>query len=165
MILHASPVNRERERRGEPPVNSLWLWGGGRMPHLSGGCWKGVWGAAPLEKALAELDGAALNAPCDDARAWLSGAVPSGRHLVVLDGGYLAARRIDVEAWREFITHLDRDWVAPLLEALRDGRLQSLAIAADEGAGFLLQRRGLRRWWRRRRPFEQVIVTSRDAIP
>jgi hypothetical protein len=29
MLLHQHPVNHERELRGEPLANSLWLWGGG----------------------------------------------------------------------------------------------------------------------------------------
>jgi hypothetical protein len=29
MLLFAHPVNEAREARGELPVNSLWLWGGG----------------------------------------------------------------------------------------------------------------------------------------
>jgi hypothetical protein len=28
MVLHAHPVNEAREARGEPAVNSVWLWGG-----------------------------------------------------------------------------------------------------------------------------------------
>ena len=32
MVLHEHPVNEAREGRGEPPVNSVWLWGAGPMP-------------------------------------------------------------------------------------------------------------------------------------
>jgi hypothetical protein len=32
MFLHAHDLNRERERRGRLAVNSLWFWGGGRVP-------------------------------------------------------------------------------------------------------------------------------------
>jgi len=32
MILFSHPVNQQREARGELPINSLWLWGGGRLP-------------------------------------------------------------------------------------------------------------------------------------
>jgi hypothetical protein len=41
VILHQHPVNADRRARGLPPVNSLWLWGGGPLPsrvttHLRG---------------------------------------------------------------------------------------------------------------------------------
>ena len=32
MVLHEHPVNEAREARGEPAVNSFWLWGAGRRP-------------------------------------------------------------------------------------------------------------------------------------
>ena len=35
MILHTHPVNAEREARGMPAVNSVWLWGGGTLPAIT----------------------------------------------------------------------------------------------------------------------------------
>lgn len=32
MLLHEHPLNLQREARGELPINSLWLWGGGTRP-------------------------------------------------------------------------------------------------------------------------------------
>ncbi len=32
MFLHAHELNQDRERRGLLPINSLWFWGGGRLP-------------------------------------------------------------------------------------------------------------------------------------
>lgn len=32
MLLFSHPVNQSRESRGQPTVNSLWLWGGGTLP-------------------------------------------------------------------------------------------------------------------------------------
>lgn len=34
MALHEHPINARRESEGLPPVNSLWLWGGGFAPEL-----------------------------------------------------------------------------------------------------------------------------------
>lgn len=34
MVLHKHPVNAAREKRGELPANSVWLWGHGKMPKL-----------------------------------------------------------------------------------------------------------------------------------
>src|SRR6185503_13696827 len=36
MLLHAHAVNDAREARGDPPVNSVWLWGGGSRPAVPG---------------------------------------------------------------------------------------------------------------------------------
>ena len=32
VLLHQHPLNAARQARGESPVNSLWLWGGGHLP-------------------------------------------------------------------------------------------------------------------------------------
>ncbi len=32
VLLHQHPLNTLRRERGLPPINSLWLWGGGRLP-------------------------------------------------------------------------------------------------------------------------------------
>jgi len=32
MVLHQSDVNKARQTRGEPEINSLWFWGGGALP-------------------------------------------------------------------------------------------------------------------------------------
>ncbi len=36
MALHEHPTNIERAKRGLPPVNALWLWGGGHVPENQG---------------------------------------------------------------------------------------------------------------------------------
>ncbi|HSU44347.1 MAG TPA: hypothetical protein VLN42_09040 [Casimicrobiaceae bacterium] len=35
MLLYEHPVNAARERRGMPPANALWFWGGGRMADVA----------------------------------------------------------------------------------------------------------------------------------
>lgn len=34
MVLHTHPVNKERDKRGDLPANSIWLWGHGKTPKL-----------------------------------------------------------------------------------------------------------------------------------
>ena len=58
MLLHAHPVNEAREARGEPQLNSLWLWGGGRAPRAAQGRWRSVSADDPVALGLAKLAGA-----------------------------------------------------------------------------------------------------------
>ncbi|KRE88979.1 phosphoglycerate mutase [Frateuria sp. Soil773] len=53
VLLHRHPVNEERRARGLPPVNSLWLWGSGRLPARVRSGLGGVIGDDPLLLALA----------------------------------------------------------------------------------------------------------------
>lgn len=34
LLLHAARLNQSRDERGQPPVNSLWFWGGGSAPEI-----------------------------------------------------------------------------------------------------------------------------------
>jgi hypothetical protein len=62
MLLHASPVNEARESRGEPVVNSVWLWGAGRSPGKLEARWQSVGARDPLALGLARLAGDAYGA-------------------------------------------------------------------------------------------------------
>jgi hypothetical protein len=57
VILHQHPVNTERRSRGLPPVNSLWLWGGGPLPQRVTTQLSGVVGDDLLLLALAKRAG------------------------------------------------------------------------------------------------------------
>ncbi|HEY2624708.1 MAG TPA: phosphoglycerate mutase [Dyella sp.] len=59
VLLHQHPLNAERRARGMPPINSLWLWGGGRLPHVVRTKLTGVIGDDVLLGALAKRAGVA----------------------------------------------------------------------------------------------------------
>ncbi len=54
VLLHQHPLNAERKTRGMPPINSLWLWGGGTLPSHVRTPLKGVVGDDVLLGALAK---------------------------------------------------------------------------------------------------------------
>jgi hypothetical protein len=161
MILHASPVNRARERRGEPVINSLWLWGGGYIPRVPTACWQGVWSDSTLVTGLAALAGVTSDALPEDGQAWLALAGSAGNYLLVSSTAYVPVRCSDVEAWRNFVSTLETRWMVPLLEGLRSGQLQSLSLRASADRAFILRRGQLRHWWRRTRPFAHTMCLSR----
>ncbi len=160
MILHASPVNRAREDRGEPAINSVWPWGGGYTPRVPPSQWRAVWSDEPLIEGLALLAGSASQTLPGDARGWLARVDSPGQHLLVLSAGHVAARSGDVEAWRRFIAELDEAWMAPLLDALAGRRLQSVVLRTGEGIELRLGRRRLGRWWRRDVPFARIVARA-----
>jgi hypothetical protein len=164
MILHASPVNRARAARGEPAINSLWLWGGGVTPQVPAGSWQSVCCDEILVVGLADLAGAASAALPVDAAAWLAAAASPGNHLLVWTAAYEAARRFDVDAWRSFVARFESGWMTPLLDALARGSVQSLRLRCAAGGDFLLGRGALRRrWWRRSRAFARIMSERRPG--
>jgi hypothetical protein len=121
MLLHEHPVNERRESSGKLPINSVWLWGGGRRQPVSGRPFSHVGGKNALALALAARCGAETTVP---------GSVPdrAARTLIVAEAP--AARYENVEAWRQALAAIERDWIEPLVSALRRRRLEGLAVVA-----------------------------------
>jgi len=67
--LHQHPLNAQRQARGLSPVNSLWLWGGGRLPVGIGSELAGVVSDDVLLRALGAHAGIAQQARSVDAIA------------------------------------------------------------------------------------------------
>ena len=156
MLLHAHPVNEAREARGEPAINSLWLWGAGRSPKPAGR-WDSVLADEPIALALARLAGARHRALPAGADAWLERAPEEGRHLVILDSLRAPLALSEEADYRERLERLERDWFAPLLGALRAGRVGMATVHVPDGdasASFETIRGDLRRFWRRPKALE-----------
>ncbi len=152
MLLHAHPGNEAREARGEPAVNSVWVWGAGRLPAAASGAWRSVASSDPSALGLARLAGMrGLELP-PSAAAWLERLPEDGRHLAVLDALRAPVAFAQQAESRAALEALERDWFAPLLAALRAGRIGMVTVRApDAGAGVETVRADLRRFWRRPR--------------
>ncbi len=152
ILLHTSRVNEERERRGQLPVNSLWFWGGGRLPAIQPMGWSGLWSEEPLGLAFARLAQVPSHALPADYEGWRRQAPAGGTHLAVLDDLRQPLEYGDTAAWGTALAALDRRWIAPLFAAVREGALVQATLITDTGHQFPLSRTQARRWWRWRRP-------------
>jgi hypothetical protein len=148
MVLHAHPVNEAREARGAPAVNSVWCWGAGRVD--SAHCvWQSVASDDPALIGAARLAGARQRPLPRSAMEWIERLPEDGRHLAVLDAVRVALA-LDEDV-NEKIAAFERDWFAPLLAALRAGRIGMVSLHAPDGAhalSFETIRGDLRRFWR-----------------
>ncbi len=166
MLLHECPVNAARREAGQPPVNSVWFWGGGGSSRAAAGqtqadsrtvALQGVWSDDPVLRGLGRVRGAACAPLPPDAAAWLAHA-GAGTHLVFCDAPWLPALRGEPEEWADCLAQWQRDWLAPLLEALKTGDLDALRLYDGGGTGWDLA--GWRRprfWPVRRRAFREWL--------
>ena len=153
MALHEHPANTAREQRGDPAVNSVWLWGAGKLPSTASGPWQSVSAGDPVAIGLARLAGMRHRTPGAGAEEWLGRAPEDGRHLVVIDRLRGVRASGDPEGFARRLQELETTWFAPLLAALKSGRIGMLTIHAPEAAAsFEAVRSDLRRFWRRPRP-------------
>ncbi len=152
MALYQHPVNTGRDARGATVINSLWPWGAGPLPASAAGPWQSVSAADPVALGLARLAGMRHRPAGSSATEWLERAPEDGRHLVVLEDLRGAAALGDGSALAQQLQVLDQAWFAPLLAALRSGRIGMLTTHVPEaGALFETLRGDLRRFWRRPR--------------
>ena len=155
MLLHEHPVNEARESRGEPAVNSVWLWGAGVLPSDTAAPFQSVTSNDPLALGYAQAAGLRHRPLPPNAGDWLGWLPEDGRQLVVLDTLRLPLALGDFEGWRLRITELEERWFAPLVAALKDGRIGMVTVLVPDSGelrAFESTRNDLRHFWRRPKP-------------
>jgi hypothetical protein len=140
MALHDHSVNLERQRRGQPPVNSLWIWGGGHVPDSSGLPHPPLFADDPLLRGYWQSNDAVQSSWPGDMRACLDAT----------DDGFVAVAP-DTDDGES----LDR-WLSELRQALSSGRLSALAILFRDGVVANIRRVDAMRFWRRGSPLLEV---------
>ena len=166
MLLHDHPVNLAREARGELPVNSVWLWGAGRLPPLPAGPsarpsarpFQHVAASDPLARGLAQASGAQAQELAANAQAWLAEVGSPGHTrigLIVLDSLAAPLQYGQADVWREALSQLELNWFVPLLAALKKNSIGMLTVhllGLEQALHVEVTRSDLRRFWRRRQP-------------
>jgi hypothetical protein len=143
MLLHEHPVNTAREARGAVPVNSVWLWGGGRRPQCRSSAGLTAWSDEPLVRGLALCAGAPCKPTPPSADAWLR-AAGAGDHLIVLSD--------PLNEHASWASELERHWMAPLLAAIRRGAVERAMLVTHHGRELVrlaATRLDLWKFWRR----------------
>lgn len=153
MLFHEHPVNLAREARGELPVNSAWLWGGGTWKETVRSPFSDIWTNEALTRAFSLASGTPCSPLPESAAAWLKSAQKSGTSLIVLDGLYAPQQYGDIQTWLATAQELEQRWFAPLKHALAVGKLKKITLHALGAHGALevpVGRRQLWRIWRRK---------------
>ncbi|MGH8566612.1 MAG: hypothetical protein ACREXU_01005, partial [Gammaproteobacteria bacterium] len=155
MVLHGAAINAARERRGEPPINSLWFWGAGTMPARTPVPWARVLADDALCLGLARhgeiAHGPVPGGACD---LWTLGRSSlrkiEGDVLVVLRPG-ACVQAGQTAGLSDPLHRIEEQWFAPLLTMLQRRRLARLTFYTDARC-FTITRAGAWRVWRRARP-------------
>jgi hypothetical protein len=145
MLLHDDPVNQAREARGELPVNSLWLWGGGSQP-------------APCTFRMpiyarngeAQMLGAFCSARLNPVPAQMDAQVLETDGIILLDALTRSGHYGDACGWREALRELEQNWFVPLLGMLRKIGPQGIRLHDPvNGMALHLNARDAWKFWRR----------------
>lgn len=124
MMLFDCPENQAREAAGKVPVNSLWFWGQGDLPVLTG--WEQVSGELSVLESLASLS-----------RSRYESTV-SGFNDIALKPA-LHVQTFDIEQdWQQQMSHLTEAWLEPAFTALTRWQLDELQIIVPEWGRYRL---------------------------
>jgi len=141
MAWHAHPVNTAREARRLPVVNAFWVWGASVQAPLASTKMASYavpgWLAALGQQRLASLD------RLDDVLAQ-DGLLVAGN----LGEAALAA---DWNGWLQGMQHLEEKLFAPLLAAVKDGRVRELRLVLSSRealADYTTTAMAQRKFWR-----------------
>lgn len=147
MLLHEHPVNHEREQRGAPPVNSVWLWGGGNQPTIKQR-YDAINGSQPLARALAAM--------CNT-------TVVAGPFSAIHDAknkNILAVMDHEARDAQDDLDRVESDWIKPAWAALSRGDLDEIRVAIATSQGILeasCDRGARHRFWKRPLPLLEFI--------
>jgi hypothetical protein len=141
MLLFQSPVNRDREGRGQPMVNALWVWGGGEWQNLNAPAGlRRICADDPLAGGLAAASGLELCA---------RDAFTAGADTLLVEARLAeAVQDTDETSWRATVEALEYD-VSIALDRLREGEIDVLTLDLCDGRRWELDRGRSRRFWLR----------------
>ena len=165
MLLHALPLNAQRETAGLPTINSLWFWGAGILPARKpdpNPSYQRSFGRQSLQPGLAAWSGMAHSQDIADSATLL--AQPQATQLL-LDDLLAPTQQLDANAWRQVLLEIEQSWLRPLQGALRSGRLQHLRVTAmGEETSFelSLSRADTLKFWRRPKALHELADLPAD---
>ncbi|WP_432239168.1 hypothetical protein [Herbaspirillum robiniae] len=142
MQWFSESLNEEREMRGQKAVNSIWIWGGADAA-TAGMIQPGYSACYGLRGWMQAFGAAAVAGAAEIAQG-------SGHRLLVLDTLIEVALAEEWGLWLQRMEELDRDWLAPLLDALKAGSFDAVNLVltgADRLAHTAVTRGALRRFW------------------
>lgn len=156
MWLHEHPRNRERERRGELPLNGLWIWGGqgSELPTsaVAAGALPRAFGADPFLHGLWR----ALGAAAHEAAGFADLQQDTAATIVVQSAASTSPRDLPLH-------RLESHWFAPMVEALGRRELRPLRLwVGGQGWEITPSRISGRGWprslsWRKPQPWWQQV--------
>lgn len=146
IVLHQQTINMEREQRGEPPINGVWIHPGVtiKVPEYSVDLivTKSPWAQTMCKRLsmnyVAELDDSVL-------------AGQQGDMLVfdetLVSGKNPENRRLQLES-------MEACWFEPMYGWLRRKKIDEIIIDSAGGSRFVIHRKSLRRFWKRLLPLQ-----------
>ncbi|HEV7856969.1 MAG TPA: hypothetical protein VGO72_08410 [Herminiimonas sp.] len=147
MHWHDHTVNDRREMAGLKPVNSVWLWGGAEAAmQASGQKFDATFTLPESDNPFSKLG--SKNVTVNSVTDIMQTKPQHG--LLVLDQLIASAMTSDWSEWLGIFQQLEANWIAPLLDAVKNGRLEQLSVTVSHNtalASYAVSKSSLRKFW------------------
>lgn len=154
MQLHNADINRLRAERGELPVNSLWLWGSGKIPDLLSRCWTRVYSDDNNTMGLCMLS----NTPClplpGSASEIFDGDNQNAEVLVVMSD--FQTTMLQRGQARQRLLNFEKNWCSSFLEGFSNGGLKSIRLLTRD-TEFHFQKSDMWKFWKKTKSFNTYL--------
>lgn len=141
MLFFSHPVNERRRAQGLAEINSIWLWGEGRLQQnmVLARPASALFSNRLYARGLAHLTNAQYHTTPLNYQAWWLAAQNIEHSLVELE-----LEQQDDQSWQS----LNQAWLEPILQALQDKVLHSVLLDFSNTQGYLIEPKHLKRFWR-----------------
>jgi len=147
MLLYEHPVNQAREATAKSPVNSIWLWGGGRSAGQVTGRYRRIIGDNDLTAAFAGVADIVFQSP----DLFALQKIDAGEQvLITIEGLHRRIQNADFQGWRDSLLELEQSIATPLLQAMQTGKVASVTLdilQAGAARRFVVKRSDLWKVW------------------
>lgn len=148
MRLFDCEVNRQRQARGELPINSLWFWGAGEIPGTLDRKWSRIYSNDDIIQCycmVSSTESYSLSDYFVDTEQSIT-----AQTLIVIPDILQAMQYDEPEGWLEAVKQTEHNWIAGLLRQVRNGRIKQLTVMTDRYQVILNASIALKFWkWQR----------------
>ncbi len=159
MILHQSPVNKNRIKKGERPVNCAWFWG--NSPHLKSysktiikpGSQINVYSEHEFSHGLVNLLSQTIIKLPDEFLYPGNQSPSQDRHnngLYVFEQFIKSLDNKDLLQWLTALQSFELNYLKPVVKAILQGNILQLELVSPEGKRLLVNKKLLSRWWKKK---------------
>lgn len=155
MLFYTHPCNEARREKGWPEINSVWVWGEGKIKpeKILRRTDAAIWSNHVYLRGMANLTGAQSKPSPKDYQAWLQyqKSISSSeitKHFIYLDDVVESLDQLQLSEWIDLLESLESDWFAPLLGDLKQGGIDSLLLDLGQETRTHLKPQHLKRFWR-----------------
>ncbi|GAB6070252.1 hypothetical protein JCM30760_13490 [Thiomicrorhabdus hydrogeniphila] len=155
MLFYTNPINEKRRDMGEPDINSVWVWGEGKIDlnQIKQRKDAVIWSNNIYLQGMAKLTDAHSMPNAKNYQAWLNQTqqdLPAtiSKHLIHLGDVSDSLDKMQMSEWIDVLKQLEKEWFAPLVQGLKQGTIDSLLLDLGQENRTHLQPNHLKRFWR-----------------